>query len=446
MLKQNPVILPGESRAQGAIFLRRNAHIAANMASARTAIPHGAASATSAMSAQAAAAQGTQRAQVAQGAQGAQGAQSMRMMRDVDLMQVALRDEYNAGLVPTDTSQYLMATLKGVMASDDASVLDPSGGIASSRSAMSHIDQTTAAMTDATSTLTTTAAAEADAAVQGVSQTVGKTSVSDSRIFIDSLRMQAALVGFPDGIVAAQFSDLNGTSPPERVIQMHLAPFLFPHIYNASTDVFDTFYFRTVFLSMRFTPVASAFQVSTPNIPFTFELAVEDIDSSAVLLVPREPTLYFSQPINVTSDLTMQFFTRRPDGTGFAGCPIPPLRILVTRTGSIAVPPTTSFRIIDGTHIGALAPDSAPYTVPVMFRPYNAVTTALETALVNATGYQSSNFNAAAGTFDVAVDTTLIGAGADDIYLFVPKNSFAMSARFTSTQYKKTTDMVAIHL
>jgi hypothetical protein len=195
-------------------------------------------------------------------------------------------------------------------------------------------------------------------------------------------------------------------------------------------------------------PSSHLVQTALPNTQFAFELAVDDIDSSAVYLRPTEPTFCLNKPIAIGSTMSMRFYTRAPNGAGFVACAIPPTRILVSRTAAPGGGPTT-FTIRDGTYIGALAQPGALYSVPVIFQRATvepAAMTALETALVNAIGAQTSNFTGAS-TFTIAQDTSAIPLvpATDDIYIFVPKNGVSFSLRFSCLQSTRTNDLVPTH-
>ncbi len=275
---------------------------------------------------------------------------------------------------------------------------------------------------------------------------IGHSAIDDKRVYVDTLAMTLANGGFANGEIPLQFADFNGTAPPDRIVKVNLTPFNFPHVYTVGTTVFDMFYFRIVHLTIRFIPTSNQTQTMQPGDTFTFEMVVGDIDSSAVFLTPVEPTFCLGQPVSITGDLTVRFQVRMPGTGALMPIPIPPTRIIARRVSTIAAPPTTTFTLQGGIYIGAIAPPAAIYTVPVLFKQFNPIITALETALINDIGYQTTNF-VAPSSFDIALDTTAIPivAGQEDIYVFVPKNGVSFSMRFSSLQPTKTNDLLPIH-
>lgn len=362
---------------------------------------------------------------------------SARPAQEEDAVLASLSDDFRAGGGTVDMGAYLQASLSQFQ--DDPAVINPAN--IAPRAQQSYAEPQTAA--EAT-------IASLQAATQPIQQVdlaspVGHSAIVDKRVLVDTLVARNAFIGFADGTVPVQFSDLNGTSPPDKIVKIHLAPFSFPHIFTPTTTVFDMFYFRTVYMNVRFVPSTSQYQSAQPNDLFTFELAVDSIDSSAVFLIPTEPIFFLNQPVSVAGDLSVRFQVRSPVGGGFMNCPIPPTRIHALRTATIALPPSTTFQLQGGIYIGALAPPASIFTVPILFQQFNAVASALETALINAVGYQSTNF-VGPSSFDISVDTTAIPLGvADDIYVFIPKNSFCFSMRFSSLQTGKSNDLVPTH-
>jgi len=357
----------------------------------------------------------------------------------------AVEQDYYAGRSIVNTDAYFLGVINQFK--DDSSVMNPMGVTIRNESA----DPTV-------TTSTTTVTSDAEALMQQLADKlttranmvdlvlpIGHSAIDDTRVYFDTLILSRAYSGYASGEIPMQFVDINGTSPPDRIVKITLTPFNFPHIYTANTTVFDMFYFRSVFMTVRFVPSTHLIQSAQPNDMFTYELYVEDIDSSAVYLRPLEQTFCLKQPISVTGDLTVRFQTRSPTGTGFTNCPIPPTRIRAIRTATGPLPtPFTTFALQDGVYIGAIAPPAATYTVPILFQNYNtgAAITPLEVFLVDQIGYQSLTF-VAPNLFNIAVDTTLY-AGTD-IYVFVPKNSVAFTMRFSCLQSTRTNDLFPLH-
>jgi hypothetical protein len=273
---------------------------------------------------------------------------------------------------------------------------------------------------------------------------IGHSAIEDTRVFIDTSVQSQASGGYPSGEIPAQFVEFNGISAPDRIVKIIASPFNFPHVYTPTSTIFDVFYARSVFMTIRFVPATHLVQSAQPNELFTFELAVDDIESSAVFLRPLEPVFCLRQPVTITGDLTIRFQVRAPSG-GFIACPIPPTQISVARVAAPAGGPTT-FSLSQGMYIGVLAPPGAAWDVPILFRrasPASAPLTPLEAALVDLVGRNASNFTAL-GTFTIPDDTSAI-AGAPAISVFIPKNSIAMALRFSSLQATRTNDLFPIH-
>lgn len=283
---------------------------------------------------------------------------------------------------------------------------------------------------------------------------IGHSAIDDTRIFCDTLVRPQSYAGYPSGEIPMQFVEFNGISPPDRIVKITLSPFNFPHVYLPTTTVFDLFYFRSVFMSIRFVPTTHLIQSSSPNELFTFELYVNHIDSSAVYLTPIEPTFILKQPVSVTGDLTVKFQVRSPSG-GFIDCPIPALRVTVRRYLAPFGGPTT-FLIVDGSYIGVLAPYGALYSVPIVFQTIPPAPPADSVFLAGTSGQPASNFRdivvPGVGTFpafDIPADTSGIPPpppGAEDrSYIFIPKNGVSFNIRFSSLQPNKTNDLIPIH-
>lgn len=352
----------------------------------------------------------------------------------------ALEHEYRAGHSNVNLDDYFMGVIGQFK--DDSAVMNPMNITIHSDSASS----TVVATNDTEALLQQLAEKIANrASVVDLSNPIGHSAIDDTRVFFDTLIMSQAYSGYASGEIPMQFVDLNGTRPPDRIVKITVTPFNFPHIYTANTTTFDMFYFRSVFMTVRFVPTMHLIQSSQPNELFTFELYVDDIDSGAVYLRPLEPTFCLKQPVTVTGDLTVRFQTRNPNGTGFIGCPIPPTRVLVTRTASGAGPPVfTTFTMQGGIYIGALAPPGATYTVPIIFQNYNTPPSLLEAAIVNQVGWASSTF-VAPSSFNIPIDTSAIVLGSNETYIFIPKNGVSFTIRFSSLQSTKTNDLLPIH-
>ena len=347
--------------------------------------------------------------------------------------------EYRAGHSNVNLDDYFMGVIRQFK--DDSAVMNPMNITISSDSTAS----TVVATNDTEALLQQLAEKIANrASVVDLSNPIGHSAIDDTRVYFDTLIMSQAYSGYASGEIPMQFVDLNGTRPPDRIVKITVTPFNFPHIYTTGTTIFDMFYFRSVFMTVRFVPTTHLIQSSQPNELFTYELYVDDIDSSAVYLRPLEPTFCLKQPVTVTGDLTVRFQTRNPNGTGFIGCPIPPTRVLVTRTASGPLPtPFTTFTIQGGIYIGILAPPGATYTVPIIFQNFNTPPSALEAALVNQVGWASSTF-VAPSSFNIPIDTSAI-PGLNDTYIFIPKNGVSFTIRFSSLQSTKTNDLLPIH-
>ena len=369
------------------------------------------------------------------------------MTQGEKLARQAAMGEYYAGKDIVNLDDYFLGTLKQF--ENDSSVLNPMNiSIVPDSSASTTTTATTSSTEELLQKLVKSAptvSSTVDIAVP-----IGHSAIDDTRIFFDTLVLPQSYNGYPSGEIPIQFADLNGMSSPERVVKMTLSPFNFPHIYAESTTIFDTFYFRTVYMTVRFVPTTHLVQSKTPNDLFTYELTVQDIDSSAVFLVPFEPTFIMKQPVTSTGDLTVRF-ERRTQRGGMAACQIPPTRVRATYTANGAGPPAfTRFQLPVGMYIGVLAPAAVTYTVPIVFQVINpAAPTAMETDLITAQGaeFQTSNFTwnpiTRISTFDIPYNC-LVGGG--DIFMFIPKNGVSFAVRFSCAQANRTNDLIPIHI
>lgn len=360
--------------------------------------------------------------------------------KDAGIINEMIEKEYYAGNESVNMTDYFLGTLNQFK--DDSAVMNPMNVELSATSEG-------IATTNAGSVIAQLSTGP-KASLVDIAMPIGHSAIDDTRVYYDTSILTQAYGGYANGEIPMQFVDLNGITPPDRIVKITLAPFNFPHIYTTGTTVFDLFYFRTIFMTIRFVPTTHLFQSAAPNDLFTFELNVDDIDSQAVYLVPKEPTFCLKQPVNVTGDLAVKFQTKNPIGTGFTPCPIPPTRIRVRRT--IAALGITTFQIVSANiYIGALAPPAAIYTVPVIFQRFTVAPvplTALETVVLgNALipgQWQTSNF-LIGGTFTIPCDTVAVPFGTDDMFIYVPKNTIGISMRFSSLQSTKTNDLFPIH-
>lgn len=361
--------------------------------------------------------------------------------------QEAVSADFRAGRSIVNVDDYFLATLGQFK--DDSSVMNPMN--VSLQPAPEHMGADEAAAGDATDTeLLLTQLADKIATKSSavdVIWPIGHSAIDDTRVYIDTLVASQTYGGYLNGEIPMQFNDFNGITPPDRIVKITMSPFNFPHVYLPTTTVFDLFYFRSVFMSMHFVPTTHMVQPKSPNDFFTFELYVNNIDSTAVYLVPIEPTFCLKQPVNVTGDLSIRFQVRSPTGSGFMNCPIPPIRIHVVRTVAPPGGPTT-FTLDQSQYIGVLAPAGALYTVPVLFQQYGPVVplTPLEQLFINTTGFPAGTFVAGPpGTFTVPVDSSAFPVPGGDFYIFIPKNGVSFTLRFSSLQPTRTNDLFPVH-
>lgn len=365
-------------------------------------------------------------------------------IRDGDMRAAqVLAEKTKVGDAPVNLGDYFMGVLGQFR--DESEVLNPmNAGIYGDVSAGSASTDTGVIMQELASSTTRPQSVEWPIPLL-------HSAISDTRIYIDTLTMSGAYAGFANGELATQFADVRGLTVPDRVVKITLGSFNFPHIHSATTTIFDAFYFRSVFVSFRFIPTAQQVQTAQPNELFTFECFVDDIDSSAVMLRPLEPTFCLSQPITPSGNLAVRFQTRAPSGRGFVACPIPPTRVRVARTTAAPGGPTT-FTITDSTAIDDLAPVGSTYVVPVIFADYPTSTivasAALRTLLFAETGFATSNFTIGK-TFTIPLDSSAYpvppGPDREEYYLIIPKNSIAFSVRFSCLQSNKTNELLPLH-
>jgi len=290
---------------------------------------------------------------------------------------------------------------------------------------------------------------------------IGHSGIDDVRVYFDTLP-RSLYNGFPTGEVAIQFAELApGVSVPERVSKITVHEFLFPRIFRTPLGAFDYFYFRRAFLTMLFIPPQQSVMATSATFAFTFELVVNDLNSSAVRLTPLEPTFSLPQPITMSGDISLRFQVQDPRGA-FIRCPIPPTRIRVQRVGAAAA--NTTFQIIDATDISAIAPLGAAWGVAVYFVAENVANPALAAIVENAGGYTTSNYvyftpplipppppppQVAGFQFTVDANTLAFpiapAIGQDTFFVFVPKNRVALTLRFSKMQATRTNDLVPIH-
>lgn len=361
--------------------------------------------------------------------------------------QEAISADFRAGRSIVNVDDYFLATLGQFK--DDSAVMNPMN--ISLQPVSKYMGNDEAVDENATDTeLLLTQLADKIATKSSAVDVVwpiGHSAIDDTRIYFDTLVAPQTYGGYLNGVIPMQFNDFNGISPPDRIVKIIMSPFNFPHVYLPTSTVFDLFYFRSVFMSIYFVPTTHMVQPKSPNDFFTFEMYVNNIDSTAVYLVPIEPTFCLKQPVNVTGDLTIHFQVRSPTGSGFINCPIPPTRIHVRRTSAPPGGPTT-FTLDQGQYIGVLAPAGVLYTVPVLFQQWGPVVplTPLETLLINSTGFPAGTFVAGPpGTFTVPIDTSAIPLANEDFYIFIPKNGISFTLRFSSLQPTKTNDLFPVH-
>lgn len=362
--------------------------------------------------------------------------------------------EYRAQVPPVDLRGYLMNTLSSMQ--DEDVTLNPQGiGIVVDPFAGGAGGESSAPVpgSDSSSLENDVAAIAGKIAISGAIQVdptmpVGHISIDDTRLYFDSLIMPASLDGYASGDVAIRFSEHNGLTTPTRVVKITINRFYFPHIYLDTSTVFDLFYHRSVFLTLSVVPTTNLVQTATPNMLFTFELHVASIDSNALLLEPVEPTFCLKQPITIAGDIVAQFRVRSSRGLGFIPCPIPPLQVMATRVFP-PIPPTPTTFSIGGAYIGVLAPPGAIYTVPIYIRRIPGLvpdTAFIATLFAAGDEYQAGTF-VAPNTFTIPfVDTGAIPFNANDrVFIFIPKNAFAMMIRFSSAQSTVTNGLFPVH-
>ena len=362
----------------------------------------------------------------------------------------AMMRRARAGECDVNMTSYML----GVLAQypDESAILNPNGTQlrAESSGASFGLEETTVAMTSTDEERLNLLRIIAARSSFGLTLPIGQSAIVDTRIFIDTSVLATAYTGFVNGEIPLQFNMFTGTSgipAPDRVVKITLSNFYFPHIHVANSTVFDFFYNRIVYVSLRFIPIMQQVQSATPNDMFTFACDVEGIDGQAVYLRPQNPTFSLSRPITMTSDIIIRFSIASPRGLGFVVCPIPPTRIRVTRIAADIVDST--FRLEDGVFIGALAPVGATYTVPVLFQRFTVAPnplSAIEDDYVNDVGYNAHTFSATPNSFIIP---TPVGAAivADDhsMYIFVPKNCISTTIRLSSLQSSRTNDLLPIH-
>lgn len=240
---------------------------------------------------------------------------------------------------------------------------------------------------------------------------------------------------------------INNNNDISNCIQMHINSFWFPNIVVPVTSP-DFFYFSRAYLEFRGAPSTQG--VSCPNTGryhFEFEVSRND---QAVKLTPIKNSFFFQRPITSITDFQIRLMVPHttPIPSGMRRVPIPPDTVMVTSqtAGGFGTNPIqfalnsqwTTVQLLG--NIGAVpAPGIAVY-----LSGFVSTDPAVDAAVNNTQGVYVTNIIDNT-TFEVAGINALTLAAGFTASMFIPKNRFAMSVRFTCVRHGVTNYIGVTH-
>jgi hypothetical protein len=286
---------------------------------------------------------------------------------------------------------------------------------------------------------------------------IGHSAIVEHAVYFDTLTRSFAYQGFQNGSVMFQLNDFNNQSQISRAVQVTILPFIFPYINQAPFNtpnywpnpVFGAFYIPRAYLWLRFLPVENQAPSAAGGIFFTFELAVEIIDSSFVRMIPLNPTVTLSKPVNIAGELEFKFFNRNPV-LGITEMPVPATRIIVEYVAIFMAPDKIRYRTILQTNNFALTYLSTAQVLVSFIQRESGPPSTLD--MVMGQTLFVSNFTVVPGlvglevnlTFDVLV--TIVPpaflATPPRFIIEIPKNGFGIHTTFSCVSPDRTNDLV----
>ena len=272
----------------------------------------------------------------------------------------------------------------------------------------------------------------------GVSS-AGPTTIGfeDIELYCDSTQ---GVLGDNVGEISWDVTIQNGGQDITNCIELHIGNFYFPKIY-ASPGKPEYFYFRRVFVELLGLPTNNYVQGTNGN-RFHFEFEVENINGQAVKLVPIKRSLFLTRPSTSIPSFILRF-TVPPIGGGislFRRIPLPPSTIAVTSLLNVGIGYNPiRFRVEAPYDTAVLGPIGAPAApgLAVFITNYNSNSSAVNASVNDAEGLYITNI-IDTNTFEIAgIDATAVTAEIT-ANMFVPKNRFAFSLRFTTVKYAAT--------
>jgi hypothetical protein len=285
----------------------------------------------------------------------------------------------------------------------------------------------------------TNAAVSQGASGPPASASCGGTCTDDVYMYFDSTARDFTS-NLTNGEITFNVSTLNLQKPLDNVVSIRIDEFYIPRIQNANTFP-DYFFFGTVFVRLASTslPVVQSVLAQNGN-TFHFECDIENLNSVAVKLIPKDPIYYFRTPIQSLSDLTFQFMVP----LNFRSIILPNDTLIVD---GVAGTNPAQFIVVDGnttSPIGDIGVPTAP-GVAVYFLNFLSPNITLNNTVVSTTGYFVTNI-VSATTFIVGALNFATLPVNTRCTMIVAKNRIGITARFKSIRNNQTNGLVATNV
>lgn len=237
------------------------------------------------------------------------------------------------------------------------------------------------------------------------------------------------------GQLSWDLSALNNNKAITNIVEIKVAPFFFPNFLPVnSTAQPDYFYYRRVWMFIQNFPDDGVGRGANGR-RYHYEFAVQNINSTAVELVPMFDTLYLRQPLNTLSVFTVQFSIPANN----AAIPIPPDNVQGT---AVAGSNPARFTVADSSlfgPVGLLTP-----AIAVFISGFNSNDPAVNTATNSARGVYVTTV-VSPTVIEIAGLNFATVVGAPTATIAIGKNRISMPFRFSSVTSGPTNYILPTH-